>query len=190
MEKVGKQFSRNSPVLVCQFVQASDNVLKYEICSLLIISQSHFQIGEGDELLIKDVKITSQHHSKTPLERGNTIKFQSGHLSDGQTKFKIWIKKVGEEYPQVDPNGCKPFYFEWDEGSVEPETDRKIPRRMMDEIGPTTDDSGKKFPRIFRYAGPNTIPGTVGEPSAYVNEGLIIQQRKARSTAFNYFAIG
>ena len=145
--------------------------------------------GRGDELSIKNVKTTSKPE-KGQLEKGDTIKFQSGDLSDGKTKFKITFKKVGAEDPQVDPNGCKPFYFEWDEGIVRFETDRKIPRRMMDDIGPTIDDNGKKVPRIFRYAGPNRIPGTIGKPSAYSNEGLIIQQKKARSTPFNYFVIG
>jgi hypothetical protein len=145
--------------------------------------------GKGDELSIKNVKTTSKPE-KAQLEKGDTLKFQSGDLSDGKTKFKITFKKVGAEDPQVDPNSCKPFYFEWDEGIIKPETDRKIPRRMMDDIGPTIDDSGKKVPRIFRFAGENRIPGTIGKPSAYSNEGLIIQQKKARSTPFNYFVIG
>ena len=100
------------------------------------------------------------------------------------------FKKAGTEDPKVDPNSCKPFYFEWDEATVASETERKIPRRMMDDIGPTVDDSGEKVPRIFRYVGENRIPGTIGKPSAYSNEGLIIQQKKARSTPFNYFVIG
>ena len=139
------------------------------------------------------MKTTSKPEKKTP-EKGDTIKFESGDLSDGETKFKMTFKKVGTEDPKVDPNSCKPFYFEWDEGTVASKTDRKIPRRMMDDIGPTI-DSGKKVPRIFRYVGENRIPGTIGTPegnppSAYINDGLIIQQKKARSTPFNYFVIG
>jgi len=145
--------------------------------------------GRGDELFIKNEKTTSKPE-EDQLSKGDTINFKSGDLSDGKTKFKITFKKVGDEDPQVDPNSCKPFYFEWDEGTVASETNRKIPRRMMDDIGPTMDDSGKKVPRIFRYAGENRIPGTIGKPSAYSNEGLIIQQKKARSTPFNYFVIG
>jgi len=169
------------PGLDCTWTFNHEEPIEYKFDDL--------KVGKGDEFSIKGVKTTSKPEETKP-EKGDTIKFASGDLSDGKSKFKITFKKVGAEDPEPDPNSCKPFYFEWDEGTVASETDRKIPRRMMDDIGPTIDDNGKKVPRIFRYAGPNRIPGTIGKPSAYSNEGLIIQQKKARSTPFNYFVIG
>ena len=147
---------------------------------------------EGDDELSVNGAPTTTKPDKAELESGSplTIKFKSGDKSDGETKFKITFKKAGEKDPEVDPNNCKPFYFLWDEKPPKTETDRKIPRRMMDDIGPTVNEKSEKVPRIFRYLGPNQIGGTVGKPSAYINGGLIIQQKKSRSAKYNYFVIG
>ena len=100
------------------------------------------------------------------------------------------FKKKGDEDPKPDPNNCKPFTFDWDKDSVASEEARMIPRRMMDDIGPTFDDKGKKVHRIFRYLGPNKLKGVEGKPSAHYNGDVILQQKKSSRTKFNYFVIG
>ena len=151
-----------------------------------------FQISkQGDEFWINNVAKSSKPEGENlELQTGNTIRFKSGDTSDGNTKFKMTFKKKGDEDPKTDPNNCKPFTFDWDKDSVASEEARRIPRRMMDDIGPTFDDKGKKVHRIFRYLGPNKLKGVEGKPSAYYNGDVILQQKKSSRTKFNYFVIG
>merc|ERR1712071_272013 len=101
---------------------------------------------------------------------------------------KTTTKQESTDDPKIDPNKCKPFCFEWDETFVRTEANKKIPSRMMDDIGPKI-EAGKKVPRIFRYAGPSSKSNVAG-CSTYVNEGLVIQQVKSSRVADNYFIIG
>ena len=151
-----------------------------------------FQISkQGDGFWINNAAKTSKPEGENlELQTGNTIRFKSGDTSDGNTKFKMTFKKKGDEDPKTDPNNCKPFTFDWDKDSVASEEARMIPRRMMDDIGPTFDDKGNKVHRIFRYLGPNKLQGVEGKPSAYYNGDVILQQKKSTRTKFNYFVIG
>lgn len=169
------------PGLACTWTWTVEDTIEYKFDTFKMD-------GEGDKLSIKGVQQTTKPEDGQ-LVTGGEIKFEAGALSDGETEFKISFKKEGAKYPEIDPNNCKPFYFEWDEDYVRTETDRKIPSRMMDDIGPKI-EGGKKVPRIFRYKGESTKPDVAGKPSTYVNEGLIIQQIKSKRTEFNYFSIG
>ena len=73
--------------------------------------------GEGDKLSIKGVQQTTKPE-EGQLVTGGEIKFEAGAVSDGETEFKISFKKEGAKYPEIDPNNCKPFYFEWDEDYI------------------------------------------------------------------------
>ena len=151
-------------------------------------SQAQFQMeGHSDELFIDNSKTTTKPE-KAQLTTGKQIKFVASDVSDGKTEFKISFKKEGTDDPKIDPNKCKPFCFEWDETFVRTEANKKIPSRMMDDIGPKI-EAGKKVPRIFRYAGPSSKSKVAG-CSTYVNEGLVIQQVKSSRVPDNYFIIG